>query len=123
MRIFEILFLANQFTALTPRQRFNRYNVLLKMIKHYTPGFDERNVFQYGCHCLINEKQMTSLGIGKPVDELDSACRKYKNCQRVRNLKVLKIFDDKISNFKKSYTHSKSITEFIPFILFFYFVL
>jgi len=71
------------FSQATPRENFDRYQSLLEMVQYYTPGFDERQYFQYGCHCVIREDQLDKNGMGKPVDQLDSVCRKYKNCQKV----------------------------------------
>ena len=65
------------------RDNFDRYAVIMKMIGYYTPGFDERQYFQYGCHCIIREDDFQSHGMGKPVDGLDAVCRKFKNCQKV----------------------------------------
>jgi len=62
------------------KENFDRYNAIIKMMKHYTPGFDELKYFQYGCHCIIRADQLNLHGIGKPVDALDNACRKFKNC-------------------------------------------
>lgn len=85
----------------TPRESFNRYNTLLEMIQYYSPGFDERKYFQYGCHCIIREDQLDKSGIGKPVDTLDGVCRKFKNCQKVKtkiNLSLGKIEFDYFLN-------------------------
>ena len=65
------------------RDTFARYDVIMKMIQYYSPGFDERQYFQYGCHCIIRQDDLQSTGMGKPVDALDAVCRKFKNCQKV----------------------------------------
>ena len=58
-----------------------RYKQLVKMMKHYNPDFDERKYWAYGCHCLmLGDRPMSEMGHGKPVDGLDSVCRKYKEC-------------------------------------------
>ncbi|CAG5105348.1 Oidioi.mRNA.OKI2018_I69.chr1.g2050.t1.cds [Oikopleura dioica] len=60
-----------------------RYNDLLKMVKNYNPDFDERKYWAYGCQCLIlGDRPMSEMGHGKPIDQLDVSCHKYKQCQK-----------------------------------------
>lgn len=67
--------------ALSPEGR--RYNDLLTIVKHYEPDFDHKKYWAYGCNCLIlGDRPMSEMGKGKPVDELDFACREYKQCQK-----------------------------------------
>ena len=52
-------------------------------VSHYEKGFDERKYWAYGCNCLIlGDRPMSEMGKGKPVDELDVACKEYKSCQK-----------------------------------------
>ena len=56
-----------------------RYTDLLKLVKHYTPEFDERKYWAYGCNCLIlGDRPMSDPGHGRPVDALDMICKQYK---------------------------------------------
>ena len=56
-----------------------QYTDLLKLVRHYTPGFDVRKYWAYGCNCLIlGDKPMSGPGFGKPVDALDMICKQYK---------------------------------------------
>lgn len=60
-----------------------RYSDLLKIVQHYTPNFDERKYWAYGCNCLIlGDRPMSDPGFGKPVDALDAICKQYKDCQK-----------------------------------------
>jgi len=60
-----------------------RYTDLLKLVKHYTPEFDERKYWAYGCNCLIlGDRPMSDPGHGRPVDALDMICKQYKDCQK-----------------------------------------
>lgn len=66
-------------SELNPR----RYNDLLAIVTHYESDFDERKYWAYGCNCLIlGDRPMSEMGKGKPVDELDTACKDYKSCQK-----------------------------------------
>jgi len=58
-----------------------RYADLHAITLHYNPGFDHRKHWYYGCHCLmLSDRAMSTRGRGKPVDELDVQCKKYKEC-------------------------------------------
>ena len=60
-----------------------RFKDLDKMIKEINPEFDSRKYWAYGCHCFaLNDRPSSSMGRGKPVDELDTLCKKYKECQK-----------------------------------------
>jgi len=60
-----------------------RYSDLLAITLHYAPDFDERKYWAYGCNCLIlGDRPMSEMGKGKPVDEMDVACKEYKSCQK-----------------------------------------
>jgi hypothetical protein len=62
-------------------QQQRRYVDLLAITQHYNPGFDEREQWYYGCHCLmLGDRAMSTRGRGKPVDQLDNVCRQYKEC-------------------------------------------
>lgn len=58
-----------------------RYKDLHAIVLHYNPEFDHRKFWYYGCHCLmLSDRAMSTRGSGKPVDELDSLCKLYKEC-------------------------------------------
>lgn len=58
-----------------------RYVDLHAITTHYNPEFDHRKFWYYGCHCLmLSDRAMSTRGVGKPVDELDSLCKLYKEC-------------------------------------------
>merc|ERR1712002_485284 len=60
-----------------------RYSDLLAITLHYAPDFEERKYWAYGCNCLIlGDRPMSEMGKGKPVDEMDVACKEYKSCQK-----------------------------------------
>jgi len=60
-----------------------RYNQLTDQMQFYNPDFDERKYWTYGCQCLIlGDRPMSDPGHGPPVDELDSVCKQYKDCQK-----------------------------------------
>jgi hypothetical protein len=60
-----------------------RYSDLLKLVKVFTPEFDERKYWAYGCNCLIlGDRPMSDPGFGRPVDPLDQICKQYKDCQK-----------------------------------------
>jgi len=60
-----------------------RYFQLTDMMQHYNPSFDERKYWAYGCHCLIlGDRPMSDMGHGRPVDDLDTVCKAYKECQK-----------------------------------------
>lgn len=74
--------------------------------------FDERKYWTYGCHCLmLGDRPMSDMGRGEPVDELDSRCRFYKECQRcVRD----KHGDQCIGEFVKyTWKYSKKLSQFV----------
>lgn len=42
-----------------------------------------RKLFNYGCHCYPGgPSHLLKSGYGKPLDEIDSACQKHKNCYK-----------------------------------------
>ena len=58
-----------------------RYAQLTEMMTTYNPLFDERKFWTYGCNCLLlGDRPMSDPGHGKPVDELDTVCKAYKDC-------------------------------------------
>ena len=64
-----------------------RYKQLVDMMEHYNPDFDERKYWSYGCNCLnLGDRAMSDPGYGKPVDALDTVCRKYKDCVKCAKL-------------------------------------
>lgn len=64
-----------------PNTGERRYKDLHAITLHYNPEFDHRKFWYYGCHCLmLSDRAMSTRGSGKPVDELDSLCKLYKEC-------------------------------------------
>ena len=87
-------------------QSQKRYFQLTDMMENYNSNFDERKYWAYGCNCLILgdrpmsdpgktknfdiisiinfqillENKLYFQGFGRPVDELDSVCKAYKDC-------------------------------------------
>ena len=62
-------------------QGSKRYSQLVEMMGNYNAAFDERKYWTYGCNCLIlGDRPMSDPGHGKPVDELDTVCKAYKDC-------------------------------------------
>jgi hypothetical protein len=58
-----------------------RYTQLIEQMEHFNPTFDERQYWTYGCNCLmLGDRPMSDPGLGAPVDQLDSVCKKYKDC-------------------------------------------
>ena len=58
-----------------------RFGQLVDMMTHINPDFDSQKYWMYGCNCqLTGDKPMSQPGLGKPVDELDSVCKTYKDC-------------------------------------------
>lgn len=58
-----------------------RYHQLITQMNFYNLDFDPRKFWGYGCNCFhLSDRPMTDgLGLGV-VDELDTACKKYKEC-------------------------------------------
>jgi len=60
-----------------------RYFQLKELMLHYNDKFDEKKMWNYGCHCLIlGDRPMSDMGSGAPADDLDKVCQEYKNCQK-----------------------------------------
>jgi len=58
-----------------------RYAQLYDMMLSQNSQFDERKYWTYGCNCLmLGDRPMSQPGKGRPVDELDSVCKRYKDC-------------------------------------------
>ena len=69
--------------VLPPMAQPRRYRDLDSMIGELNPNFDPRKYWAYGCHCFaLDDRPMSGMGKGKPVDELDSLCKRYKDCQK-----------------------------------------
>ena len=67
-------------------ERFT-YTGVYSLIQHYNPEIGTSIPFSrflqkfwyYGCHCImITKKARETRGVGKPVDEVDSTCKLYK---------------------------------------------
>ena len=68
-------------------QGSKRYSQLVEMMGNYNAAFDERKYWTYGCNCLIlGDRPMSDPGHGKPVDELDTVCKAYKDCLKCARL-------------------------------------
>jgi len=60
-----------------------RYNQLVEMMELYNGQFNPQKFWTYGCNCLmLGDRPMSDPGRGQPVDDLDGACRHYKECLR-----------------------------------------
>ena len=58
-----------------------RYFQLVKFMTFFNRDFNEGKFFAYGCNCMfVGEMPLSRTGHGQPVDALDSACKKYKDC-------------------------------------------
>jgi len=58
-----------------------RYSQLIDAMQYYNSNFDERQYWTYGCNCLmLGDRPMSEQGKGRPVDELDAVCKRYKDC-------------------------------------------
>ena len=69
--------------VLPPMAQPRRYRDLDSMIAELNPNFDPRKYWAYGCHCFaLDDRPMSGMGKGKPVDELDALCKRYKDCQK-----------------------------------------
>ena len=48
-------------------------------------GFEEywSQIWSYGCHCFSadSDRPLSEMGVGVPVDHIDTSCRNYKRCQ------------------------------------------
>jgi len=65
----------------TSRSLLRRYSDLHAVTLFYNPNFDHRKIWYYGCHCLmLHDRAMSTRGKGEPVDQLDSLCKRYKEC-------------------------------------------
>ena len=71
------------------------YWQLTKMMKSFNPNFSQRKYWLYGCNCvMLGNNQISDPGYGPPLDELDTACKRNKNCLRLkmpwisRNVKI-----------------------------------
>ena len=63
-----------------------RYNQLVSMMENFNPAFDEKKYWSYGCNCLvIGDRPMSDPGRGKPVDAMDTTCKRYKGNILSRN--------------------------------------
>ena len=64
-----------------------RYNQLeemaLKWFEYNGGDWNDKNYWSYGCHCfMLNDRPMSEMGVGKPVDKIDHICKKWKFCQK-----------------------------------------
>jgi len=60
-----------------------RHAQLTEMFTAYNPMFNDRQYFAYGCNCLLlGDRPITDPSLGPPVDELDSTCKQYKDCNK-----------------------------------------
>jgi hypothetical protein len=65
----------------TRQAEAKRYDQLKGMIDALIPNWDERQLWDYGCHCLMTtDRPMTDMGYGQPKDKIDRLCKKYKQC-------------------------------------------
>ena len=58
-----------------------RYSQLVSMMENFNPDFDEKKYWAYGCNCLVlGDRPMSDPSKGQPVDEMDTTCKRYKDC-------------------------------------------
>merc|ERR1712039_20934 len=76
-------------SAKSPQQGVRRYADLAEISKKHwkkqnlAKEWDERKYWGYGCHCfMVGDRPMSEMGRGAAVDGLDSACRRWKQCQK-----------------------------------------
>ena len=57
------------------------YWQLSKMMTSFNPDFSSRKFWLYGCNCvMLGNNQLSDPGYGPPVDALDTACKRHKDC-------------------------------------------
>lgn len=64
------------------KMQMRKYETIKKMTL-YLHEEDEREwgrYCPYGCHCAVNGPTDLMAGAGQPVDEIDSACKRHKEC-------------------------------------------
>jgi len=64
------------------KMKMRKFDTLKKMIAYLdnSPRPDFGKSCHYGCHCLVDGMDDILAGYGQPVDEIDSACKRYKQC-------------------------------------------
>ena len=91
-----------------------RFKDLDKMIKEINPDFDSRKYWAYGCHCFaLNDRPSSSMGRGKPVDELDTLCKKYKECQKCAQKRFGEVKNNHLKIDTKMYFRNVSLSWFL----------
>lgn len=55
----------------------DRYNQLLSVMEMGNSAFTADKFWAYGCNCQMAQPEPVR---GKPVDELDAVCKRYKDC-------------------------------------------
>jgi len=64
-----------------------RYSQLIDMMMYHNSNFDERQYWTYGCNCLmLGDRPMSEQGKGAPVDQLDTVCKRYKDCLKCASM-------------------------------------
>ena len=59
-----------------------KYPNLADVLDTAAPGVDHSKILSYGCQCqFLDGRPLASAGNGHPVDEIDSACKQYRECQ------------------------------------------
>ena len=57
------------------------YWQLSKMMTSFNPDFSSKKFWLYGCNCvMLGNNQLSDPGYGPPVDALDTACKRHKDC-------------------------------------------
>jgi len=60
-----------------------KYPNLADLLEYYIPETDASQYLSYGCNCnLLDSKGLATPGHGAAVDQIDQACKNYKDCQR-----------------------------------------
>ena len=62
--------------------QFRKYENIAKAILYLHAGEDREwgRYMPYGCHCAVNGPTDLLAGSGQPLDEIDSACKRHKEC-------------------------------------------
>lgn len=59
-----------------------KYPNLADVLDTAAPGVDHSKILSYGCQCqFLDGRPLAAAGSGHPVDEIDSACKQYRECQ------------------------------------------
>lgn len=61
----------------------SKYSGLTRLAFHYNREFSATQHHAYGCNCMmLGDRPLAETTFGPPVDELDSTCKKLKECYK-----------------------------------------